>query len=168
MMQIIIALLVMAKNYLSPSAYEAMKSELKVLLENERPLIVEQVSAAAALGDRSENAEYLYGKKRLREIDRRVRFLQNRLSDVEVISESEINSQEVRFGTWVKVKSSLGSEKCFQVVGPDEFDGSGEKITLQSPLGKSLLGRKQGESVKIQSPKGEIIYTILALSRTKF
>lgn len=168
MMQIIIALLVMAKNYLSPSAYEAMKSELKALLENERPLIVEQVSAAAALGDRSENAEYLYGKKRLREIDRRVRFLQSRLSDVEVISESEINCQEVRFGTWVKVKSSLGREKCFQLVGPDEFDASGEKITLQSPLGRSLLGRKQGESVKIQSPKGEITYTILALSRTKF
>ena len=157
----------MAKNYLTPTAFEAMKAELKDLLEKERPLIVEQVSAAAALGDRSENAEYLYGKKRLREIDRRVRFLQSRLSDVEVISETEVNCHEVRFGTWVKVSSSLGSQKTFQVVGPDEFDTSGEKITLQSPLGQSLLGKKIGESVKIQSPKGEIIYTVLALSRAK-
>ena len=157
----------MAKNYLSPSAFEAMKAELKELLEKERPLVVEQVSAAAALGDRSENAEYLYGKKRLREIDRRVRFLQSRLSDVEVIPENEVNCLEVRFGTWVRVKSSLGFEKCFQIVGPDEFDTSGEKITLQSPLGRSLLGKKQGEIVKIQSPKGEITYTILDLSKRK-
>lgn len=157
----------MAKNYLSPSAFEAMKAELKELLEKERPLVVDQVSAAAALGDRSENAEYLYGKKRLREIDRRVRFLQSRLSDVEVISENEVNCHEVRFGTWVKVKSSLGSEKSFQIVGPDEFDTSGEKITLQSPLGQSLLGKKRGDSVKIQSPKGEITYTVLSLSKTK-
>lgn len=157
----------MAKNYLSPSAFEAMKAELKDLIEKERPTIVEQVSAAAALGDRSENAEYLYGKKRLREIDRRVRFLQNRLSDVEVISEDEVNCHEIRFGTWIKVKSSLGTEKSLQIVGPDEFDTSGEKITLQSPLGRSLLGKKLGDSVKIQSPKGEITYTVLSLSKTK-
>jgi transcription elongation factor GreB len=157
----------MAKNYLSPSAFEAMKAELKDLLEKERPKIVEQVSAAAALGDRSENAEYLYGKKRLREIDRRVRFLQSRLSDVEVISEDEVNCHEIRFGTWIKVKSSLGTEKSFQIVGPDEFDTSGEKITLQSPLGRSLLGKKLGDSVKILSPKGEITYIVLSLSKTK-
>ncbi|MEI7440827.1 MAG: transcription elongation factor GreB, partial [bacterium] len=157
----------MAKNYLSPSAFDAMKAELRGLLEKERPQVVEQVSAAAALGDRSENAEYLYGKKRLREIDRRVRFLQSRLADVEVIAENDLSNHEVRFGTWVKVQSSLGSEKTFQLVGPDEFDTSGEKITLQSPLGRSILGKKLGESVIIQSPKGEITYTILALSRTK-
>src|SRR6478736_6502815 len=94
-----------AKNYLSPDAYEAMKKELRELLDGERPKVVAQVSAAAALGDRSENAEYIYGKKRLREIDKRVRFLQGRLADVEIISSNEASSTEARFGSWIKVEN---------------------------------------------------------------
>lgn len=141
-----------------------MKSELKALLDDERPRIVEQVSAAAALGDRSENAEYIYGKKRLREIDRRVRFLQGRLSDVEVISSEQASSTEARFGSWIKVENDSGVIKSFQIVGPDETDTSGRKMTFTSPLGKAILGKKVGDSIEIQSPKGKITYEILEIS----
>jgi len=141
-----------------------MKSELKTLLDDERPKIVEQVSAAAALGDRSENAEYIYGKKRLREIDRRVRFLQGRLSDVEVISSEQASSTEARFGSWIKVENDSGVVKSFQIVGPDETDTSGRKMTFTSPLGRAILGKKVGDFIEIQSPKGKITYEILEIS----
>ncbi|MEZ4815115.1 MAG: transcription elongation factor GreB [Bdellovibrionota bacterium] len=154
----------MAKTYLSPAAFEAMKAELRTLLDDERPRVVAQVSAAAALGDRSENAEYIYGKKRLREIDRRVRFLQQRLADVEVISSEQASSVEARFGSWVKVENDDGVVKTFQIIGPDEMDSSGRKITFTSPLGKAILGKKVGDAVEIQSPKGKITYEILEIS----
>lgn len=154
----------MAKNYLSPEAFEAMKKELRTLLDDERPQVVAQVSAAAALGDRSENAEYIYGKKRLREIDKRVRFLQGRLSDVEVISSEEASSTEARFGSWIKVANDEGHIKIFQIVGPDEMDTSGRKMTFTSPLGRVILGKKVGQSVEITSPKGKITYEILEIS----
>ncbi len=141
-----------------------MKSELKALLDDERPRIVEQVSAAAALGDRSENAEYIYGKRRLREIDRRVRFLQGRLSDVEVISSEQASSTEARFGSWIKVENDSGVIKSFQIVGPDETDTSGRRMTFTSPLGRAILGKKVGDSIEIQSPKGKITYEILEIS----
>lgn len=154
----------MAKNYLSPEAFEAMKRELRDLLDDERPKVVAQVSAAAALGDRSENAEYIYGKKRLREIDKRVRFLQGRLADVEIISSNEASSTEARFGSWVKVENDEGSVKTFQIVGPDEMDTSGRKMTFTSPLGRAILGKKVGDAIEISSPKGKITYEILEIS----
>jgi transcription elongation factor GreB len=159
------ALKAMAKNYLSAEAFRKMKEELTDLLDKQRPVVVVQVREAAALGDRSENAEYIYGKKRLREIDRRVRFLQKRLEDVEVIAQDEVHTEEVRFGVWVKLNSSLGTEKLLQIVGPDEVDSSGTKISFHSPLGKALLGKKPKDEVKIQSPRGEITYKVVSLHR---
>lgn len=157
----------MPKTYLSPEAFESMKEELLELLSKERPKVTEQVSAAAALGDRSENAEYIYGKKRLREIDKRVRFLQSRLSDVEVITQKEVSVDEIRFGTWVKTKTSEDVFKIFQITGPDEVDSSGEKITYTSPLGQAILGKVVGDKITIKSPKGKITHTILALASGK-
>jgi transcription elongation factor GreB len=132
----------MAKTYLSPAAFEAMKSELKILLEEERPKVTAQVSAAAAMGDRSENADYLYGKKRLREIDRRVRFLQQKLADVEVIASEDASTSDVRFGSWVKIQNDSGEVRVLQVVGPDEMDSSGKKLTFTSALGQSHSWKK--------------------------
>lgn len=154
----------MAKNYLTPDAYEAMKGELYELLEGERPKVVAAVSTAAAMGDRSENAEYIYGKRRLREIDKRVRFLQKRLSDVEVISSENASTTDVRFGSWVKVENDSGEQKVFCLVGPDETDSSGKKVTYTSPLGQAILGKKVGDAVEIQSPRGTISYKVLNIA----
>ena len=154
----------MAKTYLSPDTFEAMKKELRDLLDGERPRVVKQVTEAAAHGDRSENAEYLYGKRRLREIDRRVRFLQQKLADVEVISSDQASSTEARFGSWIKIENDSGEIKTVQIVGPDEMDSSGKKITFTSPLGKAILGKKVGSSIEIQSPRGRITYEILEIS----
>src|ERR1700740_1063472 len=112
----------MAKTYLSPDAFQAFRSELKELLERERPKIVEQVSAAAALGDRSENAEYIYGKRRLREIDRRVRFLSKRLDAVTIVSEAPSDNSRVFFGAYVTLEDDDGEQVTYRIVGPDEFN----------------------------------------------
>ena len=154
----------MAKTYLSPEAFKSMKAELRELMDIERPKVTAQVSAAAAMGDRSENADYLYGKKRLREIDKRSRFLQQRLADVEIISPEEAPTDEVRFASWVKVENDSGDIKAFKIVGPDEMDSSGKRVTFTSPLGIALLGKKLGQTVEISSPRGKISYKILEIS----
>lgn len=156
-----------AKVYLSPAKFEEMKQELRELMDIERPKVVDQVSAAAAMGDRSENADYLYGKRRLREIDKRARFLQQRLADVEVIAGADAPSTEARFGSWIRVENDSGQEKTFQIVGPDEMDSTGRKLTFTSPLGRAILGKKVGDSITIDSPKGKITYDILEISNAE-
>src|SRR6187455_2061198 len=116
--------------YSTPEGARRLRAELDELWLNERPAVTKAVSTAAAMGDRSENAEYIYGKRRLREIDKRVRFLQKRLSDVEVISSENASVTDVRFGSWVKVENDSGEQKVFCLVGPDETDSSGKKVTF--------------------------------------
>jgi transcription elongation factor GreB len=151
------------KTYLTPEAYARMRAELAKLLSEERPTIVRAVTEAAAMGDRSENAEYIYGKRRLREIDRRIRFLQKRLDNVEVIDPKLLSSGKVVFGLMVTVEAEDGGRQTYQIVGQDEIDPGRGRITFNSPVGKALLGKKVGDVVKIQRPKGDAELEIIEI-----
>jgi transcription elongation factor GreB len=140
-----------------------MRAELSKLLQEERPTIVKSVSDAAAMGDRSENAEYIYGKRRLREIDRRLRFLSKKLQDVEVIDPATLSAGKVVFGLIVTVQGEDGERQSFQIVGQDEIDPARGRITFNSPVGKALLGKKVGDVVLIRRPKGEVELEIVEI-----
>jgi transcription elongation factor GreB len=150
-------------NYLTPQGAKKLASELDRLLTVERPRVVQEVADAAAQGDRSENAEYIYGKKRLREIDRRIRFLTKRLDSAEVVRTEELNHGAVRFGATVEVETEDGERKEYELVGPDESDPSRGRISFQSPLGRALLKRKVGDMVTVQRPAGELDLTITGI-----
>jgi transcription elongation factor GreB len=129
--------------------------------------VVQEVADAAAQGDRSENAEYIYGKKRLREIDRRMRFLTKRLESAVVVRADEAPSGpsgEVRFGARVSLSDENGKTSSYLIVGPDEADPSAGKISFQSPLGRALMKRKAGDFVTVQRPAGEIEVEVLSVS----
>ncbi|HWP04604.1 MAG TPA: transcription elongation factor GreB [Polyangiaceae bacterium] len=143
-------------NYLTPEGAKKLADELRLLTTTERPRVVQEVSDAAALGDRSENAEYIYGKRRLREIDRRIRFITKRLDGAVVVRASEVQTDVVRFGALVTLVDEDGNEKRYRIVGPDETDPSAGRISFQSPLGHSLMKRKVGDTVSVRRPAGEI------------
>ncbi len=151
-------------NYLTPEGAKKLSEELRQLLTVERPRVVQEVSDAAAQGDRSENAEYIYGKKRLREIDRRVRFLTKRLDSAVVVSPGEQQGDVVRFGATVEVQDEDGKRKTYLLVGPDESDPAQGKLSFQSPLGRSLLKRRVGDVVTVNRPAGEIEIEIVRVS----
>jgi transcription elongation factor GreB len=129
----------------------------------ERPRVTQEVADAAAQGDRSENAEYIYGKKRLREIDRRVRFLSKRLDEVKVVTEPPTDPRRVYFGAYVDVEDDDGAEKTYRIVGADESDLEKGYISLDSPVARALLGKREGDEVTIKVPKGEVIYTVIGV-----
>ena len=128
-----------------------------------RVLLVREVAEAAAQGDRSENAEYIYGKKRLREIDRRVQFLTKRLDSAVVVRPEELGGDVVRFGAVVEVRDEDGQAKTYTLVGPDEADPAKGKLSFQSPLGQALMKRKVGDVVLVKRPAGEIELEIVSL-----
>jgi transcription elongation factor GreB len=145
------------KRYITRAGAERLHAELVRLLNEERPRITAEVSAAAAQGDRSENAEYLYGKKRLREIDRRIRFLQKRLDGSTVVDPAEQQDREnVYFGATVTLEDEDGRRSTYQVVGPDELDARGGRVSVDSPVGRALIGRRRGEVITVQRPLGEV------------
>ncbi|MBS1983885.1 MAG: transcription elongation factor GreB [Bdellovibrionales bacterium] len=154
-------------NYLTPPAYAQLRAELESLLNTERPKIVQAVTDAAAMGDRSENAEYIYGKRRLREIDRRIRFLQQRLEAVEIVDPQSVDTSKVSFGTWVQVADEEGGHAWYQIVGPDEIDPAQGRITFSSPLGRALLGKRVGDTVTLVRPKGPVEVEVLQITRSK-
>jgi transcription elongation factor GreB len=143
-------------NYLTPEGAKKLADELRLLATTERPRVVLEVSDAAAQGDRSENAEYIYGKRRLREIDRRIRYITKRLDGAVVVRASEVQTDVVRFGALVTLVDEDGKEKRYRIVGPDEADPSAGRISFQSPLGHSLMKRKVGDTVSVRRPAGEI------------
>jgi transcription elongation factor GreB len=146
-----------ARRYLTRAGAERMHAELLKLLNDERPRVTAEVSAAAAQGDRSENAEYIYGKKRLREIDRRIRFLKRRLDTSTIVSpEDQTDTERVWFGAWVTLEDDDGTERTYQIVGPDEIDARGTRVSVESPLGRSLLGKRRGDEVTVRRPRGEV------------
>jgi transcription elongation factor GreB len=149
--------------YLTPEGAKKLADELKHLLHVERPRVVQEVADAAAQGDRSENAEYTYGKKRLREIDRRIRFLTKRLEQAEVVRHEELKNDSVRFGAIVELEDENGKTSTYQVVGPDEADPSKGRISFRSPLGESLMKRKVGDVITVRRPAGEIEVEIKAI-----
>ena len=152
--------------YITRAGAEKLRAELKQLLSVERPRVTSEVTAAAAQGDRSENAEYIYGKKRLREIDRRLRFLTKRLELVTVVDPTEQkDSNKVYFGATVTLENEEdGVKTTYQIVGPDEIDTKLGRISVDSPVARALLGKKKGEQVTVIRPRGEVELTVLAIA----
>jgi len=142
------------KNYISPAGYARLRAELKQLVEVERPQVVSTVAWAASNGDRSENGDYIYGKRRLREIDRRVRFLIKRLEAAEVVDSAGRDTEQVFFGATVTVHSTGGGERTVTIVGTDEVDPVRRRVSWISPIAKALLKARVGEVVALHSPGG--------------
>jgi len=142
------------KNYITPAGYARMKAELKQLLDVERPEVVSIVHWAASNGDRSENGDYIYGKKRLREIDRRIRFLIKRLEIAEVVDSRGKEQDQVFFGATVSVRDSAGRARSISIVGMDEVDPARGRVSWISPIARALLKARVGDSVTLRSPAG--------------
>jgi transcription elongation factor GreB len=144
-----------AKNYMTPQGFARMREELMQLMRKERPEVVQIVSWAAANGDRSENGDYLYGKKRLREIDRRIRFLSKRLERSEVVDPAKRpKTDQVFFGATVTWANSKGDERTIKIVGIDEVDTGKGHVSWISPIAKALLRAYEGDVVKMRTPGG--------------
>jgi transcription elongation factor GreB len=142
------------KNYISLTGFARLKAELKQLVEAERPEVVKTVSWAASNGDRSENGDYLYGKKRLREIDRRVRYLIKRLENAEVVNAAGRDTDQVFFGATVKIRLA-GRTQELTIVGADEVDPAQGRVSWISPIAKALIKAREGDKVLLRSPSGE-------------
>lgn len=151
------------KSYITPEGAKKLRAELDHLWTVERPRVTQEVADAAAQGDRSENAEYIYGKRRLREIDRRVRFLSKRLDELTVVSEPPSDPSRAFFGAWVTLEDDDGGEVTYRIVGPDESDVEKGWISIEAPVAKALLGKREGDEVTVRRPKGDITYTILQI-----
>ena len=151
------------KRYITPRGFRALQQELVRLLRVERPRVTREVSAAAAQGDRSENAEYIYGKKRLREIDRRIEYLTKRLDELEVVSPDPAQAGRIFFGAFVSVEDEDGQAIEYQIVGPDEFDVAAGRISTDSPLGRALLGRCEGDEIRVERPKGRMTFHVVGI-----
>ena len=149
--------------YITPQGAERLRAELDLLWRSERPRVTQAVAAAAAQGDRSENAEYTYGKRRLREIDRRVRFLRRRLEGMVIVDQPPADPRRVFFGAWVQLEAGDGTRSRYRVVGPDEFDMAPGYISMDSPLGRALLRRQIDEEVTVETPGGSRLYVIVAI-----
>lgn len=146
----------------TPEGHKKVTSELEQLWKLERPRVTVEVQEAAALGDRSENAEYKYGKRRLREIDRRLRFLAKRLDRMKVITPhmQAASVGKVGFGAWVVLEDDEGDRKCYRIVGPDESDADNGAISMQSPVAQALMGKTVGAQVEVRRPRGDANFTI--------
>ena len=149
--------------YITRAGAERLRAELDQLWRIERPQVTQSVSEAAAQGDRSENAEYTYGKKRLREIDRRVRFLRKRLDGIVIVDQAPSDSRRVYFGAWVELEDDAGALRVFRIVGPDEFDMDPRYVSMDSPLGRVLLGKSLDAQVSVALPGGAQRYTVVAI-----
>jgi transcription elongation factor GreB len=141
--------------YITPKGRERLADELERLWKVERPRVTQEVAEAAALGDRSENAEYLYGKRRLREIDRRVRFLTKLLEKLTVVTELPSDRERVFFGAFVTVEDAAGQRATYRLVGPDEIDARSGRISVESPMARALLGKRAGDGALVRRPRGE-------------
>jgi transcription elongation factor GreB len=150
--------------YITPEGKQRLELELDHLWRQRRPEVTRALSAAAAEGDRSENAEYIYRKKELREIDSRVRFLRKRLEGIIVVDRTPDNSDKVYFGAWVRLQDHNGKEHVYRVVGPDEIDPTQGFISMDSPMGKALLGKSLEDEFSIELPGGKADYLISAVS----
>ena len=149
--------------YITPAGHARLKTELDQLWRVERPQVTSAVSAAAAQGDRSENAEYTYGKRRLREIDSRVRFLRRRLDGMVVVDQPPSDPRRVFFGAWVELERADGAELRYRIVGPDEFDAAEGYISMDAPLAKALLGKRLDDEIAVAIAGVETRYIITAI-----
>jgi transcription elongation factor GreB len=154
--------------YITPQGAQRLQLELDQLWHEERPRVTQAVAEAAAQGDRSENAEYTYGKKRLHEIDRRVRFLRKRLEGMVIVDPQaegiRRDANRVYFGAWVQIESAAGELRWHRLVGPDEFDMNEGYVSMDSPLGRSLLGKRLDDEFSVELPGGAATMTVTAIS----
>ena len=151
----------MAKsNYITRAGWQALDQELKFLWKEERPQVTQAVSEAAALGDRSENAEYIYGKRRLREIDRRVRFLMKRLEVLQIVDYDPKQEGKVFFGAWVELETDSEQIKQYRIVGCDEFDPAKNWISIDSPVARALIGKQVDDEITVQTPSGKVTFYV--------
>lgn len=156
------------KNYITPTGWQALKDELYQLVNKERPEIVQIVNWAASNGDRSENGDYLYGKRRMREIDRRIRFLTKRLEAAEVVDpEQREASDQVFFAATVELLRGNGEEQIVRIVGEDEIDTARNKISWKSPLARVLIKAREGDEVLLHTPEGRESIEILSVQYIK-
>ena len=151
-------------NYITRAGWDRLDKELKFLWKDERPKITRSVSEAAAQGDRSENAEYIYGKRRLREIDRRVRFLMKRTEDLNIVYPDHQQEGRVFFGARVTLINEDDIEVVYRLVGPDEWDVTRGEISIDSPMARALLGKAVDDEVVVKTPEGERIFDIISIS----
>lgn len=151
----------MAKsNYITREGWHALDDELKYLWKDERPKVTQSVSDAAKLGDRSENAEYIYGKKRLREIDRRVRFLSKRLEVLQIVDYNPSQDGKAFFGAWVELENENGEINQYRIVGCDEFAPAKNWISIDSPVARALIGKEVDDEVAVDTPIGKSLLYI--------
>lgn len=146
--------------YITPEGYQRLQDELDSLWKR-RAEVTKALAAAAAEGDRSENAEYIYRKKELREIDRRIRYLQKRLPDLTVVRETPRDQSRIFFGAWVRLEDEHGDEATYRIVGPDELDVKKGHISIDSPVARALLKKAVDEEVTVQTPEGARIYYVV-------
>lgn len=146
--------------YITPEGHKRLSDELAFLWKVKRPQVTQAVAEAAAQGDRSENAEYIYGKKQLREIDARIRFLTKRLGEVKVVDRLPDDRTRIFFGAWVRLEDEEGDAAEYRIVGPDETDFKRGLISIDSPMGKALIGRREGDEAVVQRPKGTAVFVI--------
>ena len=150
-------------NYITPEGEIALREELHQLWKVERPTVTHSVHEAAKNGDRSENGDYIYGKKRLREIDSRVRFLTKRLDDLTVVDQAPKQQDKIFFGAWVTLVDEAEELHRYRIVGPDEFNLRENKLSMDSPLAKALLGKCLNDEISFQSPSGLKILLVQAI-----
>jgi len=146
--------------YISADGEKKLREELHYLWKVERPQVTRSVAEAAALGDRSENAEYIYGKKRLREIDRRVRYLNKRLDEVTVVNQRPADTSRVYFGATVELEDDQGNTFCYRLLGADEIDPKTGTISIDAPMGRALLGKQVDSEIVLETPSGRHSYLI--------
>lgn len=152
-------------NYITPEGFKKLQEEFRQLFQNERPKIVETVAWAASNGDRSENGDYIYGKKRLREIDKRLKFLRDRIENAKVVDPKDVKeTHTVVFGAEVTIHDEDGETRVYRIVGEDEIEPGKNKISWKSPMAKALLGKRKGDEIEIHRPAGVLCAEITAIS----
>ena len=153
----------MKTNLITREGFRQLEEELDTLWRKERPEVTQKVAWAASLGDRSENADYQYNKKRLREIDRRVRFLRKRLKDLTIVDYSPQQNGKVFFGAWVNVENDEGEKLTFRIVGPDEIYGRNDYISIDSPMARALLKKAVDDEAVVKTPTGLVNWYVLSI-----
>jgi len=149
--------------YITPEGQKRLSEELSYLWKVKRPQVIKAVTEAAAMGDRSENAEYIYGKKQLREIDSRMRFLQKRLNELTVVDRTPGDKSKVFFGAWVELEDLDGNAYRYRIVGPDETDPGRDFISIDSPMAKALLRQSEGDEVVVKRPNGTATFYVTSV-----
>ncbi len=154
--------------YITPEGKQRLTDEFEYLWREKRPEVTAALAAAAAEGDRSENAEYIYRKKQLREIDARIHHLKSRLEDIVVVDSRPDDECKIFFGAWVRLEDEEGTISQYRIVGPDEFDPAKNLISMDSPMARALMKKSEGDEVVVKRPKGDAVFTIIKVQYEPF